>query len=209
MNLPLREVYGYAERQIYILLYVFISRNNWWLFLVRDRPNNKKDEAQSQSNSKKLAALVGVSQAHIAKIEEGKVDPRLSTVNRVLAVLRTGPERKCSDIMTKGVIYAKACDTVLKASEIMVRNAVSQLPVLDGKKIVGTITEQDIVRNLRSDLANERVSNVMDRPLPEVQENISIEVARGLLEKNPAILVKRARETVGIVTRSDLLETIE
>jgi len=50
---------------------------------------------------------------------------------------------------------------------------------------------------------------VMDRPLPEVQENISIEVARGLLEKNPAILVKRARETVGIVTRSDLLETIE
>jgi len=81
--------------------------------------------------------------------------------------------------------------------------------VLDGKRIVGTITEQDIVRNLRSNLANERVSNVMDRPLPEVQENTSIEVARGLLEKNPAILVKRARETVGIVTRSDLFETIE
>lgn len=158
---------------------------------------------------KKLAALVGVSQAHIAKIEEGKVDPRLSTVNRILAVLRTGPERKCSDIMTMGVIYAKAGDTVLKASEIMVRNAVSQLPVLDGKRIVGTITEQDIVRNLRSNLANEMVSNVMDRPLPEVQENASIEIARGLLEKNPAILVKRARETVGIVTRSDLLETIE
>ncbi len=158
---------------------------------------------------KKLAALVGVSQAHIAKIEEGKVDPRLSTVNRILAVLRTGPERKCSDIMTKGVIYAKAGDTVLKASESMIRNAVSQLPVLEGKRIVGTITEQDIVRNLRSNLANEKVSNVMDRPLPEIQENTSFEVARGLLEKNPAILVKRARETVGIVTRSDLLETIE
>jgi predicted transcriptional regulator len=111
--------------------------------------------------------------------------------------------------MTKGVIYAKANDTVLKASEIMIRNAVSQLPVLEGKGIVGTITEQGIVRNLRSNLANERVGNVMDRPLPEIQENASIEVARELLERNPGILVKKSAETVGIVTRSDLLGTIE
>ena len=56
---------------------------------------------------KTLAALVGVSQAHIAKIEHGKVDPRLSTVNRILGVLKPGQERKCRDVMTKGVIFAK------------------------------------------------------------------------------------------------------
>jgi predicted transcriptional regulator len=50
---------------------------------------------------------------------------------------------------------------------------------------------------------------VMDRPLPEIHENESIEVARELLERNPGILVKKYAETVGIVTRSDLLGTIE
>ena len=169
----------------------------------------KRMRLNASLTQKKLAVLVGVSQAHIAKIEEGKVDPRLSTVNRILVVFKTGAERKCKDIMTKGVIYAKANDTVLKASEVMIRNAVSQLPVLEGKRIVGTITEQGIVRNLRSNLANERVGNVMDRPLPEIHENESIEVARELLERNPGILVKKYAETVGIVTRSDLLGTIE
>ncbi len=157
---------------------------------------------------KTLAALVGVSQAHIAKIEQGKVDPRFSTVNRILGVLKPGQERKCRDVMTKGVIFAKYNEVILKASEIMVRNAVSQLPVLDGSRVVGTITEQGIVRNLRSSLADEKVSKVMDPPLPEVQEDTGIETVRAVLEKSPGVLVKKGGEAVGIITRSDLLKTI-
>ena len=90
----------------------------------------------------------------------------------------------------------------------MVRNAVSQLPVLDGSRVVGTITEQGIVRNLRSSLAGEKVSNVMDPPMPEVQEDTSIEAVRAMLEKSPGVLVKKGGEVVGIITRSDLLKTI-
>lgn len=59
------------------------------------------------------------------------------------------------------VICPKSGDSVLKASEIMIRNAVSQLPVHDGNKVVGTITEQGIVRNLQSNLANAKVRNTM------------------------------------------------
>lgn len=158
---------------------------------------------------KKLAALAGVSQAHIAKIEWGKVDPRLSTVNRILNVLRVRQHRKCRDIMTRGVIFANPHESVLKASETMVRNAVSQLPVLDRGRVIGTITEESIVRNLRSNLANEKVKNVMDSPLPSVPEEASLDVVRAVLERSPGVLVKKGLEVVGIVTRSDLLETIE
>jgi predicted transcriptional regulator len=157
---------------------------------------------------KTLATLVGVSQAHIAKIEQGKVDPRLSTVNRILGVLKPGQERRCRGIMTKDVIFAKYNEAILKASETMVRNAVSQLPVLDGSRVVGTITEQGIVRNLGSSLADEKVNKVMDPPMPEVQEDTSIEAVRATLEKSPGVLVKKGREAVGIITRSDLLKTI-
>jgi len=168
----------------------------------------KKLRLETGLTQSKLAGLAGVSQAHIAKIEQGKVDPRLSTVNRILSVLKPGQERKCRDIMTRSVIFAKSSDSVMKASEVMVRNAVSQLPVLDGNRVAGTITEQGIVRNLSANLASEKVSKVMDPPLPEAQGDTSIEAVRLTLERNPGVLIKKGRELIGIVTRSDLLKTI-
>ena len=168
----------------------------------------KKLRIKAGLTQKKLAVLAGVSQAHIAKIEQGKVDPRLSTVNRIINVLKPEQERKCRDIMTRGVILAKPGDSVMKASEIMVANAVSQLPVADGNRIVGTITEQGIIGNLRTNVASEKVRKIMDPPLPEVQEDTNIETVRALLERNPGVLIKKGREMIGIVTRSDLLKTI-
>jgi predicted transcriptional regulator len=80
--------------------------------------------------------------------------------------------------------------------------------VLEGSRVVGTITEQGIVRNLRASLASEKVSKVMDPPMREVQEDTGIEAVRAMLEKSPGVLVKKGRETVGIIARSDLLKTI-
>jgi predicted transcriptional regulator len=168
----------------------------------------KRLRLNSGLTQKKLAALAGVSQAHVAKIEAGKVDPRLSTVNRILSVLKPAEGRRCRDIMTRGVIFAKSSDTVLKASEIMIRNAVSQLPVNDGNRVVGTITEQSIIRNLRSNLAGEKVKKVMDPPLHEVQEDTTVENVHAILEKTPGVLIRKGKVTVGIITRSDLLKTI-
>jgi predicted transcriptional regulator len=168
----------------------------------------KKLRVEMGLTQKRLAELAGVSQAHIAKIEQGKVDPRLSTVNRILQVLKTGTEKRCSDIMTGGVMFAKPRDSVLKASEIMVKNAVSQLPVLDKGKVVGTITEESIIRNLRSNLADEAVRNVMNPSLPTVSEDTDLDAVLTLLEKSAGVLVMRGKEVVGIITRSDLLKTI-
>jgi predicted transcriptional regulator len=190
------------------LLYTFIKENNWWLFLAITGSSLKKLRTQAGLTQKELAKLAGVSQAHIAKIEQGKVDPRLSTVNRIFQVLQSGKQRRTKDIMTEGVIVAKPNENVLKASEAMVRNAVSQLPVLDGSRVVGTITEESIIRNLRSNLADEKVRNVMDSPLPTVTEETSIDTVRMMLERNAGVLVTKGREVVGIITRSDILKTI-
>lgn len=157
---------------------------------------------------KRLAELAGVSQAHIAKIENGRVDPRLSTINRILQVLVKGKRKKCKDLMTQGVLFAKPNDSVLEISEAMMRHAVSQLPVMSGNRVVGTVTEETIIRNLRSNLAEEKAKNVMDSPLPIVQEETSIDTIRPILEKNQGVLVAKSREVVGIITRSDLLKTI-
>jgi predicted transcriptional regulator len=168
----------------------------------------KRLRVEAGLTQKKLAELVGVSQAHIAKIEKGKVDPRLSTINRILEVLIGGKKVKCKDLMTKGVIFARPNSSVFKVSEIMVRNAISQMPVLEKGRVVGTITEEDIIRNLDADIAEEKVKEIMSPPLPMVSEETSIDAIRPLLERHPGVLVTRGREIVGIITRSDLLKTI-
>ncbi len=50
----------------------------------------KKLRIEAGLTQRQLAELARVSQAHVAKIEKGRVDPRLSTVNRILQVLTEG-----------------------------------------------------------------------------------------------------------------------
>jgi len=168
----------------------------------------KKLRVEAGLTQRQLADLVGVSQAHIAKIERERVDPRLSTVNRILHVLTEGEGKKCGDVMARRVISARPNDTVLKVSQVMMKNAISQLPIMKGGKVVGTVTEDGIVRNLSSTIADEKVKKIMQPPMPSVPEDTSISMVRPLLENHYGVLVVRKGEIVGIITRSDLLKVV-
>lgn len=170
----------------------------------------RKMRLEAGLTQSELAKLVGVSQAHIAKIESGKVDPRLSTVNKILQVLTSRQRgKKCGDIMTREVIIASPKEKIKKVSELMVRYGISQIPVVnDDGKIVGMVTEEGIVRNLSPNIADEPVEKIMEPPLPTVSEDTDLSVIKPLLEVHPGVLVVRKGELVGIITRSDLLKVI-
>ncbi|MDH4221636.1 MAG: CBS domain-containing protein [Candidatus Bathyarchaeota archaeon] len=171
-------------------------------------PALKKLRLDAELTQRKLAELVGVTQAHIAKIEGGKVDPRLSTVNKILQVLTEGEGKNCREVMTKRVVFVKPADKIVKVSELMMKHAISQLPVIENKRVIGTVTEESIIRNLSSTIADERVENVMQPPLPSVPEDTSVSMIKPLLEDHPGVLVVKKGDVVGIITRSDLLKTV-
>jgi len=168
----------------------------------------KKLREDAGFTQRQLAKLVGVTQAHIAKIENNRVDPRLSTMNKILQVLTEGEGKKCKDIMTKNVIFAKPTDKILKISEIMMKKAVSQLPVVENEKIVGTITEESIIRNISKTIADAVVEQIMEPLLPIVPEETSVSMIRPLLEDHPGVLVVKKGNIVGIITRSDILKIV-
>jgi len=155
-----------------------------------------------------LAKMVGVSQAHIAKIEGEKVDPRLSTVNKILEILTDRKRKRCSEIMTRDVIVTNPKEKIKKVSEIMVKHAISQLPVVENGQIVGMITEEGIVKHLSSNISEELVENIMEPPLPSVPEDTDLVTIRSILETHSGVLVTRKGKLVGIITRSDLLKVI-
>jgi len=168
----------------------------------------RKMRLEAGLTQSQLAKLVGVSQAHIAKIEGEKVDPRLSTVNKILEVLTSKKRKTCEEIMTRDVIVTSPKEKIKKVSEIMIKHGISQLPVIENGRVVGMVTEEGIVKNLSSNISEKTVENIMEPPLPSVSENTDLITVRSILRTHPGVLVTRKGKLVGIITRSDLLKVI-
>ena len=99
--------------------------------------------------------------------------------------------------------------SVRQALRLMSLHDISQLPVLDGRDCVGSISEAAISARALEDpkLLDAAVSAVMDAPFPIVDGALLVESAVKLLSKtNPALLVRGSNGMQGIVTRSDVLQ---
>lgn len=163
----------------------------------------REDAGLSQTE---LASLANISQAHVAKIETGKVDPRLSTVNALLTVLQKQKRSMtCGDIMSRKVISIKPGETVKKAISIMRNMDISQMPVVSGGIILGSVSEATIIRNMGKNPSYIHVKDIMDAPFPMVSADDSINILPELLNMRHAVIVTKAGKLKGIITKFNLL----
>jgi len=165
-----------------------------------------------------LAAMSGVSQSTIAKMERGVIKGSYEAVTKIFTVLDQELDRRrqglrARDVMTANVISVQLNQNVRQASDIMRASGYSQLPVFDGKRPVGSLSEYDILNRLREgekmeDLGARSVNSLMDDPYPVVNEETPVEALTSLLSTTDAVLVSRKGDVVGILTRSDVLKLI-
>jgi len=169
---------------------------------------------------RELAKLSGVSQSLIAKIESGKIIPSYSKVKIIFDTLENLEEKvfkvniKAGDIMNKKVVGVKSNDKVIKASQIMLKHGFSQLPVFSKGRLVGSISEKDIMNILSKGLKMEELSNiyvcdVMDEPFPQIPVKTPLSVIITLLQTFNAVLVVNKGRVAGIITKADVLKVIE
>ena len=107
-----------------------------------------------------------------------------------------------------GVVSVAPGQTVRQALRLMALHDVSQLPVMDGSRCVGSVADWSLsARGLDDPKVLDRtVSDVMDGPFPVVDADQPVDSVVKLLSKsNPAVLVQRGGAVAGIVTRSDML----
>jgi cystathionine beta-synthase len=94
------------------------------------------------------------------------------------------------------------------AVRLMEGNDISQLPVLDGGRNVGSVSEVTLVKLLHDgvDLQHQAVRDVMAKPLPEVEERVDIgEAYRLLLAGHGGLVVTRNGVAIGFLARIDLV----
>jgi cystathionine beta-synthase len=99
--------------------------------------------------------------------------------------------------------------TAGEAIEILQRSGISQLPVLDQGKPVGSVQEVTLARILHDHRDPDEVSvgEIMAKPLPQLDVATHLDEAyRLLLSGNTGVLAISQGEVVGIVTRIDLID---
>jgi predicted transcriptional regulator len=169
----------------------------------------KKMREEVSMTQEQVAELADISQAHVAKIENEKVNPTLSTVNKIMSILKSNNTLKCNGLVTKKVIYIKPKDSVNNAVKLMKANDVSQLPVIDKGLCIGGISDKTIIRNLDRISSSTKVREVMEPPFPVINCGEDMEVVKTLLEYHPAILVTEDGKIKGILTKSDLFDLLK
>ena len=110
-------------------------------------------------------------------------------------------------VRTKQLVSIPLGTTVQDAVTLMREHDISQVPMIEGGEVVGSISEARILDILVSDPGArlKPVVEYMEKPCPVVSEDASLnEVAQHMDRETPAILV-RTRDGFDIITKSDLI----
>ncbi len=163
---------------------------------------------------KKLAELVGVSQPLVARIESGDIDPKLSLVKKIFEVLDSleGKKVNARSVMNPNVMYATPEQSLREVIEIMLKHGISQMPVVELGRVLGTVTESSIVKIILNkgieSTEKMKVKDCMDSPLPSVSSDENMEYVCKMLINNPAVLVVENGKMEGIITKHDIMKSI-
>jgi predicted transcriptional regulator len=153
-----------------------------------------------------LADRADVSQPLIARIEGGDVDPRLSTLRRIVGALDEAESAvmHANDIMHQGVISVAPDDSVREAIDLMVKEGYSQLPVVRDGRPQGIISNSDI-RQLDDENAGELpVADVMREAITTVEPDATLDEVNAHLNHQDAVMVVRDGQLEGIITEADV-----
>ncbi len=115
-----------------------------------------------------------------------------------------------STVMTKDVIVADAKDSVQKVAMLMRRHNIRGLPVVEGKTVVGMLTDRDIVTKVVAENKSSHDINADDIMSPKIiaadPDDSITDVAKVMYANNVGRIpvVDKKGNLLGIVTETDL-----
>lgn len=182
--------------------------------LKRPGEEIRKERKRKGLTQSLLAKKAKVSQALIARIEKQQVDPRLSTLRKIVEALIEEEQHrgtKAIDIAVRDVIVVNHDDTIEKAVKLMRRYGISQLPVLRNGSPIGAVEELELLKAFSREkdiekFYQKKVVEAISSVYPMVEPDASIaDVIDYLLKGHNAVLVTKNGQLEGIITKIDAL----
>jgi cystathionine beta-synthase len=138
-------------------------------------------------------------------LQHGMLDrPDLIRVDEVLAAKGSA---------LPSLITVDAHAKVRQAVDVLHEHNISQAPVVRGEGadvtgFVGSIRDRELLERVfrDPDALQADVAEVMAPPIPTVEWSAPVDDAFAELERAPAVLVTKAGQVLGVLTRSDLLD---
>jgi len=137
--------------------------------------------------------------------DEWMKEKRLLAPQKITAGLMTGTKRAQAP---QHLVWVSPTDSVGEALAKMDEVGVTQLPVIEEGRPVGSVRENrvlaKVVRN--RELLDAKVNEVMEASFPTVDVDASSDEVSRRLRTSPAVLVEEYGRIVGIITRHDVLD---
>ena len=106
------------------------------------------------------------------------------------------------------MISVHSRDILSNAVKLMHEYGISQLPVIDHGKVVGSLNEASLMKLLHDgvEFTKQEIFSVMGKSLPALDEEVDVsEAYRLLLSGTTGIIVTRDEVPIGVITRTDLI----
>jgi len=176
----------------------------------------KRQREKLHVSQKKLASMTGVSTSMINQIESGRSKPSYDTAKKIfenLAILEgESSSHVAGEICKTPLVTMKPNQTINDAVKKMNEMAISQIPIFDGSKPVGVVSEEGLVKKLATTNSNQwkktQLNDVMASVPPIVNYDTPANTLVPLLQFTKCILVSKDSKIVGIITASDTLRMI-
>lgn len=116
--------------------------------------------------------------------------------------------RKVSDIMTKDCVTVTPKDNIYECAVLMKQHDIGFLPVVEGRKLVGVVTDRDLVIRgyANKHPGSESVMNVCTQEVETISPNLSVDEAGSMMAANQIrrLPVVENGELLGVISIGDL-----
>lgn len=122
-----------------------------------------------------------------------------------------GDNMKIEDIMSKNIIIGSVTNTISEIATIMKKYDIGFLPMRDQQKIIGVITDRDIVVNALSNNCNQNdiIDKYIIRNLIVIGQDKKIDDAIKLMGEKRVrrLIVTKQNKITGILSLSDIINS--
>jgi predicted transcriptional regulator len=165
---------------------------------------------------RKLATLTGISTSMINQIESGRCKPSYETARKIFEILGSlegQSSMKAGDICSRNLISVQKYETLNTAIDKMRNNSISQIPVFDGSRVVGILSEDGLAKSMvekdEKKMLNMVISMVMETPPPVVDVSTPAKALVPLVRFAKCVLISEKSTVIGIITVTDTLKMVE